>query len=95
MENMIDVKTIVKNATSACKRDGYPQIVYAYEDGDLAFTRLYSDLKLTDIKEVIGVVDSGCGKSGYNMFYTDDTSEVNLYIKSANMARSMLNMPQL
>ena len=28
MENMIDVKTIVKNATSACKRDGYLQIVY-------------------------------------------------------------------
>ena len=82
MENMIDVKTIVKNATSACKRDGYLQIVYAYEDGDLAFTRLYSGLKLTDIKEVIGVVDGGCGKSGYNMFYTDDTSEVNLYIKS-------------
>ena len=82
MENMIDINTIVKNAKSACKRDGYPQIVYAYEDGDLAFTRLYSDLKLTDIKEVIGVVDSGCGKSGYNMFYTDDTSEVNLYIKS-------------
>ena len=82
MENMIDVKTIVKNAKSACKRDGYPQIVYAYEDGDLAFTRLYSGLKLTDIKEVIGVVDGGCGKSGYNMFYTDDTSEVNLYIKS-------------
>ena len=82
MENMIDVKTIVKNATSACKRDGYLQIVYAYEDGDLAFTRLYSVLKLTDIKEVIGVVDGGCGKSGYNMFYTDDTSEVNLYIKS-------------
>ena len=81
-ENMIDVKTIVKNATSACKRDGDPQIVYAYEDGDLAFTRLYSGLKLTDIKEVIGVVDGGCGKSGYNMFYTDDTSEVNLYIKS-------------
>ena len=82
MENMIDVKTIVKNAKSACKRDGYPQIVYAYEDGDLAFTRLYSGLKLTDIKEVIGVVDGRCGKSGYNMFYTDDTSEVNLYIKS-------------
>ena len=82
MENMIDINTIVKNAKSACKRDGYPQIVYAYEDGDLAFTRLYSGLKLTDIKEVIGVVDGGFGKGGYNMFYTDDTSEVNLYIKS-------------
>ena len=82
MENMIDINTIVKNAKSACKRDGYPQIVYAYEDGDLAFTRLYSGLKLTDIKEVIGVVDSGWSKSGYNIFYTDDTSEVNLYIKS-------------
>ena len=82
MENMIDINTIVKNAKSACKRDGYPQIVYAYEDGDLAFTRLYSGLKLTDIKEVIGVVDGGGGKRCYNMFYTDDTSEVNLYIKS-------------
>lgn len=82
MENMIDVKTIVKNATSACKRDGYPQIVYTYEDGDIAFTRLYSGLKLTDIKEVIGVVDGGWGKGGYNMFYTNDASEVNLYIKS-------------
>ena len=82
MENMIDVKTIVKNATSACKRDGYPQIVYTYEDGDIAFTRLYSGLKLTDVKEVLGVVDGYWGKSGYNMFYTNDTSEVNLYIKS-------------
>ena len=50
MESNIDIKTIIKNAKSACKRDGYPQIVYAYEDGDLAFTRLYSGLKLTDIK---------------------------------------------
>lgn len=84
MENMIDVKTIVKNAKSACKRDGYPQIIYVYDEdrNDLAFTRLYSGLKLTDIKEVIGVVDGGWGKGGYNMFYTDDTSEVNLYIKS-------------
>lgn len=82
MENMIDINTIVKNAKSACKRDGYPQIVYAYEDGDIAFTRLYSSLKLTDAKEVLGVVDGGWGKGGYNMFYTDDTSEVNLYIKS-------------
>ena len=83
MESNIDIKTIIENAKSACKRDGYPQIIYAYdEDGDLAFTRLYSGLKLTDIKEVIGVVDGGWGKSGYNMFYTDDTSEVNLYIKS-------------
>ena len=24
MENMIDINTIVKNAKSACKRDGYP-----------------------------------------------------------------------
>lgn len=82
MESNIDIKTIIKNAKSVCKRDGYPQIVYAYEDGDLAFTRLYSGLKLTDIKEVIGVVDRNWGKGGYNMFYTDDTSEVNLYIKS-------------
>lgn len=82
MENMIDVKTIVKNAKSVCKRDGYPQIVYAYEDGDIAFTRLYSSLKLTDAKEVLGVVDRNWVKGGYNIFYTDDTSEVNLYIKS-------------
>ena len=82
MENMIDVKTIVKNAKSVCKRDGYPQIVYTYEDGDIAFTRLYSGLKLTDVKEVLGVVYGGWSKGGYNMFYTDDTSEVNLYIKS-------------
>ena len=82
MENMIDINTIVKNAKSVCKRDGYPQIVYTYEDGDIAFTRLYSGLKLTNIKEVLGVVDGGWGKGGYNMFYTNDTSEVNLYIKS-------------
>ena len=55
----------------------HTQIVYTYEDGDIAFTRLYSSLKLTDVKEVLGVVDGDWGKGGYNMFYTDDTSEVN------------------
>ena len=82
MENMIDVKTIVKNATSACKRDGYPQIVYAYEDGDLAFTRLYSDLKLTDIKEVIGVVDGCWGKGGYQVYYISDRIDIDQIVKS-------------
>lgn len=84
MESNIDIKTIIKNAKSACKRDGYPQIIYVYDEdrNDLAFTRLYSGMKLTNIKEVLGVVDGGWGKGGYNMFYTDDTSEVNLYIKS-------------
>ena len=78
MENMIDVKTIVKNAKSACKRDGYPQIVYAYEDGDLAFTRLYSGLKLTDIKEVIGVVDG----RGYQVYYISDRIDIDQIVKS-------------
>ena len=78
MENMIDVKTIVKNAKSACKRDGYPQIVYAYEDGDLAFTRLYSGLKLTDIKEVIGVVDG----RGYQVYYISDRIDIDHIVKS-------------
>ena len=79
MENMIDVKTIVKNAKSVCKRDGgYPQIVYAYEDGDLAFTRLYSGLKLTDIKEVIGVVDG----SGYQVYYISDRIDIDQIVKS-------------
>ena len=78
MENMIDINTIVKNAKSACKRDGYPQIVYAYEDGDLAFTRLYSGMKLTDIKEVIGVVDS----SGYQVYYISDRIDIDQIVKS-------------
>ena len=78
MENMIDINTIVKNAKSACKRDGYPQIVYAYEDGDLAFTRLYSGLKLTDIKEVIGVVDG----SGYQVYYISDRIDIDHIVKS-------------
>ena len=78
MENMIDVKTIVKNAMSACKRDGYPQIVYACKDGDLAFTRLYSGLKLTDIKEVIGVVDG----SGYQVYYISDRIDIDHIVKS-------------
>lgn len=82
MENMIDINTIVKNAKSACKRDGYPQIVYAYEDGDLAFTRLYSGLKLTDIKEVIGVVDGGWGKSGYQVYYISDRIDIDHIVKS-------------
>ena len=82
MENMIDVKTIVKNAMSACKRDGYPQIVYACKDGDLAFTRLYSGLKLTDIKEVIGVVDGGWGKSGYQVYYISDRIDIDQIVKS-------------
>lgn len=82
MENMIDINTIVKNAKSACKRDGYPQIVYAYEDGDLAFTRLYSGLKLTDIKEVIGVVDGGWGKSGYQVYYISDRIDIDQIVKS-------------
>lgn len=82
MENMIDINTIVKNAKSACKRDGYPQIVYAYEDGDLAFTRLYSGMKLTDIKEVIGVVDGGCGKSGYQVYYISNRIDVDQIVKS-------------
>ena len=78
MENMIDINTIVKNAKSACKRDGYPQIVYAYEDGDLAFTRLYSGLKLTDIKEVIGVVNG----SGYQVYYISDRIDIDHIVKS-------------
>lgn len=78
MENMIDINTIVKNAKSACKRDGYPQIVYAYEDGDLAFTRLYSGLKLTDIKEVIGVVDG----SGYQVYYISDRIDIDQIVKT-------------
>ena len=82
MENMIDVKTIVKNAKSACKRDGYPQIVYAYEDGDIAFTRLYSGLKLTDIKEVIGVVDGSYGKRGYQVYYISDRIDIDQIVKS-------------
>ena len=77
MENMIDIKTIVKNAKSVCKRDGYPQIVYAYEDGDLAFTRLYSGLKLTDIKEVIGVVDG----RGYQVYYISDRIDIDHIVK--------------
>ena len=82
MESNIDIKTIIKNAKSACKRDGYPQIVYAYEDGDLAFTRLYSGLKLTDIKEVIGVVDGGWGKSGYQVYYISDRIDIDQIVKS-------------
>ena len=82
MENMIDVKTIVKNAKSACKRDGYPQIVYACKDGDLAFTRLYSGLKLTDIKEVSGVVDGGWGKSSYQVYYISDRIDIDQIVKS-------------
>ena len=78
MESNIDINTIVKNAKSACKRDGYPQIVYAYEDGDLAFTRLYSGLKLTDIKEVIGVVDG----SGYQVYYISDRIDIDHIVKS-------------
>lgn len=77
MKNMIDINTIVKNAKSVCKRDGYPQIVYAYEDGDLAFTRLYSGLKLTDIKEVIGVVDG----RGYQVYYISDRIDIDHIVK--------------
>ena len=82
MESNIDINTIVKNAKSACKRDGYPQIVYAYEDGDLAFTRLYSGLKLTDIKEVIGVVDGCLGKGGYQVYYISDRIDIDQIVKS-------------
>lgn len=82
MENMIDINTIVKNAKSACKRDGYPQIVYAYGDGDLAFTRLYSGLKLTNIKEVIGVVDGYWGKGGYQVYYISDRIDIDQIVKS-------------
>lgn len=82
MENMNDIKTIVKNAKSACKRDGYPQIVYVYEDGDIAFTRLYSGLKLTDIKEVIGVAEGEWVKGGYQVDYTDDKNDLDQFINS-------------
>ena len=82
MENMIDINTIVKNAKSACKRDGYPQIVYAYEDGDLAFTRLYSELKLTGVKEVIGVVDGGWCKGIYKVNYISDKIDIEQIVKS-------------
>ena len=84
MESNIDINTIVKNAKSACKRDGYPQIIYAYDEdrNDLAFTRLYSGLKLTDIKEVIGVVDGGWGKSGYQVYYISDRIDIDQIVKS-------------
>ena len=82
MENMIDINTIVKNAKSACKRDGYPQIVYAYEDGELAFTRLYSGLKLTDIKEVIGIVNGGRCKGIYKVDYISDKIDIEQIVKS-------------
>ena len=82
MESNIDIKTIIKNAKSACKRDGYPQIVYAYEDGDLAFTRLYSELKLTGVKEVIGVVDGGWCKGIYKVDYISDKIDIEQIVKS-------------
>ena len=84
MESNIDIKTIIKNAKSACKRDAYPQIVYAYDEdrNDLAFTRLYSELKLTGVKEVIGVVDGGWGKSGYQVDYNSDRIDIDQIVKS-------------
>lgn len=84
MENMIDINTIVKNAKSACKRDGYPQIVYAYDEdrNDLAFTRLYSELKLTGVKEVIGVVDGGWCKGIYKVYYISDKIDIEQIVKS-------------
>lgn len=82
MENMIDINTIVKNAKSACKRDGYPQIVYVCKDGDLAFTRLYSELKLTGVKEVIGVVDGGWCKGIYKVYYISDKIDIEQIVKS-------------
>lgn len=82
MDNMIDIKTIKKNATSACKRDGYSQIIYAYNNGELAFTRLYNGLKLSDIKEIIGVVDGGWRQSGYVTYYIDDKNDIEQIIKS-------------
>lgn len=82
MDNMIDIKTIKKNATSACKRDGYSQIIYAYNNGELAFTRLYNGLKLSDIKEIIGVVDGGWRQSDYVTYYIDDKNDIEQIIKS-------------
>lgn len=82
MENMIDINTIVKNAKSACKRDGYSQIIYAYNNGELAFTRLYNVPKLSDIKEIIGVVDGGWRQGGYVTYYIDDKNDIEQIIKS-------------
>lgn len=84
MENMIDIKTIVKNAKSACKRDGYPQIIYAYDEdrNDLAFTRLYSELKLNGVKEVIGVVDGRWCKGIYKVDYISDKIDIEQIVKS-------------
>ena len=63
METKITFKTIIKNAEMACKRDGWSQIVYIKNDGEYAFTRLYSFLKLLDIKEVVAIVDGGFTKT--------------------------------
>lgn len=84
MESNIDIKTIIKNAKSACKRDGYPQIIYAYDEdrNDLAFTRLYSELKLTGVKEVIGVVYDGWCKGIYKVYYISDKIDIEQIVKS-------------
>lgn len=84
MESNIDIKTIIKNAKSACKRDGYPQIIYVYDEdrNDLAFTRLYPELKLTGVKEVIGVVDGGWRKGIYKVYYISDKIDIEQIVKS-------------
>ena len=81
METKITFKTIIKNAETACKRDGWPQIAYIKNDGEYAFTRLYSFLKLLDIKEVVAIVDGGFTKQGiFATITTKDKKMINTII---------------
>ena len=81
METKITFKTIIKNAEMACKRDGYPQIVYIENDGEYTFTRLYSFLKLSNVKEVVAVIKGGFTEQGiFATITTKDKKMINTII---------------
>lgn len=45
------------HADMACRRDGYPQVVFMGWDGQFSFSRLYTRLNLFTALEVKGIVD--------------------------------------
>lgn len=82
MENKIHIKTVIKNAKSACKRDGYSQIIYAYDEDDFAFTRLYPELKLFGgVKKVIGIVDGHWSQGHYKVDYISDKDIIDQIVR--------------
>lgn len=79
---MNDIKTIIKNAKSVCKKDGYPQIIYTDNrfENEVSFTRLYPNIKLINCT-VIAIIECGWMSGIFHTRLISDNDKINDIIK--------------